>query len=153
MGVRNQGAPKMCGARVYNSANQNVTNNSETDLTFDSERFDTDAFHSTSSNTNRLTAPTSGYYLIGGSVQWDTNATNSRALGIRYNGTGNYLTLAHSASTGAASQGRMSVSTLYFLNATEYVTLTAYQDSGTTRTVNNAYLSSPEFWISRVAAN
>lgn len=45
------------GASVYNTANQNLTQNVLTYLNFDSEDYDTDSFHSTSSNTSRLTIP------------------------------------------------------------------------------------------------
>lgn len=54
------------GARAYNSATQTVTAGVETAMTFDSEEFDTDAFHSTSANTSRMTIPAGlgGKYLV-----------------------------------------------------------------------------------------
>jgi hypothetical protein len=38
------------GVRVRKSANQSIPNNTETVLTFDTETFDTDAYHSNSTN-------------------------------------------------------------------------------------------------------
>lgn len=55
------------GVKAYNSTTQN-TNNAQAVLTMDSEEFDTDGFHSTSSQTSRLTVPAGkgGYYLVVG---------------------------------------------------------------------------------------
>src|SRR5262249_9144925 len=56
--------------RGYNSTNQTVPGGSAfTFLSFDSEQFDTAAMHSTSSNTETLTAPVSGIYEVGASIQ------------------------------------------------------------------------------------
>ena len=53
------------GAKAYNSTTQNV-NNTAAALTFDTEEFDTNAFHDTSSNTSRMTIPSGkdGKYLL-----------------------------------------------------------------------------------------
>ena len=70
------------GARVYNSTD--FTHNSTGNwvaVTFDTERFDTDTIHSTSTNTSRLTINTGGKYLIGGAVTFTANATGQRQLG------------------------------------------------------------------------
>lgn len=63
--------PAFRGAKVWNSGTQTMngsgTNGGVTTLTFDSEEYDTDAFHDTSSNTGRLTIPAgmTGKYEIG----------------------------------------------------------------------------------------
>lgn len=63
------GTPTFVGAKAYNSATQTMngsgTNSGNTTLTFDSEEYDTSTIHSTSSNTGRLTAPSTGYYQVG----------------------------------------------------------------------------------------
>lgn len=75
-------------ARVYNSGNIAIALSSWVSLTFDSERFDTDGMHSTSSNTERLTVPAggAGLYLIGVHVTWDTSpySGGSAEKGIRF---------------------------------------------------------------------
>jgi hypothetical protein len=61
------GGGAFVGASVYNSANQTITGGgSGTTVLFDSEHFDTDAFHSTASNTGRLTIPSGGgnYFAV-----------------------------------------------------------------------------------------
>ena len=54
------------GCSLYMSANLNVANITLTTVNFDSENFDVDGYHSTSSNTSRITIPTgkTGYFLF-----------------------------------------------------------------------------------------
>lgn len=145
-------APAFSGCRVYNSANLTISDNTETDLTFNSERYDTASYHSTSASTERLTAPVAGYYRMGASVGWDTNASGTRILGIRYNGTGNYIVIDHRDASTGTLQTRQSVNCEYHLAAGEYVTVTVYHvGSSASRTVSNEFLSSPEAWMSLIS--
>lgn len=68
------------GARVYNSGNLSITSGVTTDVTFDSEDYDTGGYHSTSVNTNLLTVPSDGYYHFGAQINFGGTAF---ALGIR----------------------------------------------------------------------
>ena len=52
------GAPTAVGAYAFGSTGQSCTSGVYTTLTFNSEYFDTDAIHSTSTNTSRMTVPT-----------------------------------------------------------------------------------------------
>jgi len=54
------------GATAFTSSTQNTTQNVYTVINLNSEAFDTDALHSTSTNTSRLTIPTGkgGYWLV-----------------------------------------------------------------------------------------
>ena len=58
------GAATFIGASVFPTGDINLSNNTWTALTFDSETYDTDGFHSTSTNTGRFTIPSgkAGYY-------------------------------------------------------------------------------------------
>lgn len=51
------------------STSQAISRNTFTAITFDSEAFDTDSMHSTSSNTSRITINTAGLYLFSGFVE------------------------------------------------------------------------------------
>ena len=138
------------GARVYNSANIAVADASRTDLTFDTERYDSGGFHSTVSNTERLTAPVSGKYLIWGGFNITAGADYALVLAdIRLNAGQTIIAeVVHTPSTANASPALV-VSTIYALAATDYVVLTAYQDN-TANASRNATLSanySPEFGI------
>lgn len=70
------------GAQVYNSSAFTITNNTLTLLTYNSERYDTDDYHSTSSNTDRMTVPSDGYYLLVANVSWNSNTNGYRNLTI-----------------------------------------------------------------------
>ena len=141
-------AETFVGARVYNSGAETITTSTNTQLSFDSERYDTDTIHSTSTGTNsRLTATTAGKYLIVGCVQWEANGTGTRIVSIYLNG--------------ATFIGRVRVDpgnvvivqevvTIYDLAATDYVELNVYQVSGGDLNVDAVANHSPEFMMSRI---
>jgi len=80
--------PTFRGVYLTKSAAQSIPITTYTAVTWDTESYDTDAFHSTSSNTSRITIPTglAGYYSIyyGISV---SNGDLSAVGGISKNGT------------------------------------------------------------------
>lgn len=139
---------RFIGARVYNSAafSHNSSGNYLA-VTFDSERFDTDALHSTSSNTSRLTAPVAGYYHIGFSGEWDGNTTGRRFFTLIINGT-THITEIQLVNTDGSARG--APTGFYFLNAGDYVEIYGWQDSGGTRTIVSSPNKSPEFWMYRI---
>lgn len=138
-------------ARVFNSANISINNATFTALTFDSERWDTGNFHSTSSNTSRLTVPTAGLYDIGGSVVFAANATGMREAAIRVNGSTFIVEQGPQPPT-VTDGARVQVSTQYQLAAGDYVELMAFQRSGGALNVIASGNSSPEFWIVRLGS-
>lgn len=137
------------GARVYNSANIAISNNTETALTFDTERYDTSAYHSTSSNTSRLVAPVTGYYRIGAGIEWDAGvgATMLTAeLSIRLNGT---TFLASSDAPVGVRFVKQDVQTEYRLTAGDYVEITVNGSIAVgSPAIINAGNISPEAYIS-----
>ena len=60
------GGSTFVGASVYKSANQTISTATQTILSWDSEDFDTNSFHDTSTNNGRFTIPAGkgGKYLI-----------------------------------------------------------------------------------------
>jgi hypothetical protein len=70
------------GCRLSKSAAQSIPNNTETALTFDTETFDTDGYHSTVTNTSRITIPAGkgGYYQLSAACAFDGSSTT----GARY---------------------------------------------------------------------
>lgn len=77
------------GASVYSSANRTLTTGAEQALTFDSELFDTDAFHSVSSNTDRFTVPAglAGKYLVTLSLHTSSDPGGTAYASIKKNDT------------------------------------------------------------------
>ena len=80
--------PTFRGCSLLNSANQSVANATATIATFNTENFDTDGFHSTSTNTGRITIPTGlgGKYLVSFGMKWTgTAGATARVAYLRKN--------------------------------------------------------------------
>lgn len=82
-------AASWVGCVLTNSAAQSIANNTYTALTFNTESLDTDGFHSTSTNTNRITIPAgkAGKYLITVMATFTANGTGARELFLLVNDT------------------------------------------------------------------
>lgn len=142
---------RFVGARVYNSANISIASGgSGAALTFDSERFDTDSIHSTSSNTSRLTANTAGKYQIGGSLFFANNTTGARGLQIVLNG-GTAIAILRTPTVVGTDVSALQINTAYDLAAGDYVELVAYQTSSGSLNVTASGNQSPEFWMHKVS--
>ena len=74
--------PAFVGCQAYRTTNLSTSNGTTTSITYDSNVFDTDAFHSTVTNTDRFTVPTGkgGKYLFNAQISWAGNATGVREL-------------------------------------------------------------------------
>ena len=123
------------GVRVYQSASQSLSNATFTTITFGSENFDTDAFHSTVSNTSRLTVPTgkAGKYYVYAQLAYNGNSTGQRQAEITVNGSGGYAKTVE-LNNGSSYITTPITSTVITLAVGDYVELGGYQDSGTTLT-------------------
>lgn len=132
---------------VYNSGNQSINDATETTLTFDSERYDTDTMHSTSSNTGRITFNTAGLYLIEANIRIAAAADYSMAyLTIRRDGTTEIAIVLHTTTT-FNTNPILHLAVVRKFNAAQYVELRAYQDNtaAAARNVLNNAESSPTF--------
>ena len=136
-------------ARVYNNANITLTNNTATALTFNSELYDTDAFHSTSVNTSRLTIPYDGYYRVTGNVRFAANATGQRQVRLLVNNT-TIIGFTVIPTSAAANTTIIQVTSDYQFVASDYIELVALQDSGGNLDVTSVAHYSPEFWIDKL---
>jgi hypothetical protein len=122
--------PTFVGCSIYNSASGNHPNNTEAMLTFDSEFFDTNGFHDTSTNTGRITIPTGygGKYAVHYSVRPVANSTGYRYLAI-YKNNVSFVQLMEVVANGLVSAtGARSV--IINLSAGDYLTFYYYQNSG-----------------------
>lgn len=138
------------GCRVYNDAIIVIADVTVTALTFNQERFDPFAMHSTSANTSRITIPISGRYAFGGHVRWDTNTTGIRLLFIRVNGATVIASNVLSAGSGGVFGTDDSITTMYEMAKDDYVELCVYQNSGANRDLTATGNFSPEFWAHRL---
>ena len=64
------------GCSVFASAAQSTTQTTDTAAAFNSENYDTDAFHSTTVNNSRITIPAGkgGYYKVTFTVRWNNGS-------------------------------------------------------------------------------
>lgn len=139
------------GARVYNDADQDNWTSGDP-IAFNQQRFDTDGYHDTSTNNERLTAPFDGYYLVGGQIRWSTDGNGDyRALRIRRDNTDAVAYEGKPFSTDLSVMVS-TMSTLLFLTAGQYVELEGVHDSSSADAdiLSAAGEQAPEFWIVRV---
>lgn len=134
------------GARVYNSADIALANTTAVVLTFNSERYDDAAFHSTSSNTSRFTIPVSGRYAAGASVVFASNATGFREAWLLVNGTTRIADMLIPAVSGISTRITLAGVEWEF-TAGDYLEVFCYQNSGGSLNITAASAYSPEFWI------
>lgn len=136
--------------RVYHSTTQSVSTATLTAITFDSERYDSWAMHDTATNATRLTAPRAGVYHVGGSFEFTSSVSGRRIVFVQVNGTTRIVQDDRMAITTGVAQN-VSTSTVWAFNTGDYAELYAYQDSGSTLTIDAAGAYSPEFHMTFLA--
>lgn len=119
------------GCSLYKSSAQSISNNTWTTITWDSEYYDTDAFHSTSFSTSRITIPSGkgGKYQINAVGFFPANSTGVRLIKVAKNGT-DFGYGVWNASSGSADPTVTILSLTRDLVAGDYIELLAYQNSG-----------------------
>lgn len=123
------GVPRFKG---YASTTQSLaTGTTDTALTLDTEDYDSDNGHSTSTNTSRYTIQVAGTYLIMGTAAIGTSATGNRKLGININGANARGGTVQGPGFASNSWSAV-VCTTQALNLGDYVELVAWQNSGAT---------------------
>jgi hypothetical protein len=120
------------GCRLFQSSDQSLSSSTSTLLTFGSESFDTDNFHSTSSNTGRITIPSgkAGKYLFVATVRFADNNTGTRQFWFYLNGGGTYAPLVMTQNTATTNRWVGTASMIYDMAVGDYMELYAWQNSG-----------------------
>lgn len=128
------GTPTKVGARVYrNTSNQSIPNGTQTAVQFNAENYDTDSLHDNATNNTRLTIPTTGLWLLQGSIDFAANTTGFRGVNFYLNGT---TFLAGTILDPGDPVSRLQASTMEELTAGDYIELLALQDTGGALDVN-----------------
>lgn len=72
---------------ITRTTDQSIPNNTNTNVTFPTEIADTDGFHSTVSNTDRITIPSGlgGYYICTANLEYNGSTTGYRFMAITLN--------------------------------------------------------------------
>jgi hypothetical protein len=120
------------GVGCTGTGNETINNNTSTIISWDTESFDTDGFHSTSSNTSRITIPAGkgGKYLfISHLALNNAGGTGRRSSHFYKNGV---QTNATQVEVGVSTNAYPALvnTFIYDLVATDYVETSFYQDSG-----------------------
>jgi hypothetical protein len=125
------------GCRCTKSGTQSPANSTDVALLWDQEDFDTDALHSTVSNTSRIVIPSGldGYWRINASVGWAASTTGSRVTWLRKNGT---TALSAGQTAAGAGSNVCPVDAIVNLVATDYVEVMVQQNSGGALATANA---------------
>lgn len=117
------------GCFVYGTANQTVSNTTVTVIPFAAENFDTDGFHSTTTNNSRVTIPTgkSGKYLVIARGTFAQNNTGFRQTRVLKNGTAVQINV---EPTNTITDVQSNASYILDLVAGDYLEIAVYQNSG-----------------------
>jgi len=121
--------------RVTKSAGQSIPSATDTIVTFDTETYDTDSYHSTVSNTGRMTftSATAGKYLIIALSRWATlAAATTMIVKITLNGS----EIARAKLT-ALDSGALQCDTILEVVDGDYVEMVVNQNDPSSRTLNN----------------
>ena len=139
---------------VFDSGATAITTGTRTNLTFNSERYDQDGMHSTSTNTGRLTCIVAGKYRIASNSTFQTLNGGSATFAIAFiqlNGSNDIaVTVVAFVDNGAVGTA-VSVSVTYDLVVGDYVEVAVQHDYGADRNILSTADYTPEFMMERVA--
>lgn len=141
-----RGGPERPFCKLRNSGVQSVANNSVAAgavLLWDTEVKDTHGWHSTSSNTSRITPNVAGVVELKTVIHYAGNATGRRAAVAKLNG-GTAIYGEVKAATSASGVASILVCEFEVNGATDYLEVWGFQDSGgalNTTDVNSTYFS------------
>jgi hypothetical protein len=124
--------PTAVGASAYKSGTQSIGNATFTAVTFNTEWFDTDAFHDNSTNTSRFTIPSGkgGKYLISAMITFAANGTGRRLARVRLNNTTSIAECEAPPSGTQDTSITLQSTVMLSLVAGDYIEMSAYQASG-----------------------
>lgn len=136
------------GCSVFGTVSQTISNSTFTALNWNSENIDTNAFHSTSVNTSRITIPTgyAGKYLLNAMVEWGASSTGRRITEFRKNGSGGTLNYVQPQPT-STSGLTVTWSGIADLIVGDYVEVWVWQTSGGNLDVNMSSIANSNFQV------
>lgn len=120
----------LVGCSLNRSTDLTVSNNAWNVITYDTENYDTDGFHSNVTNTSRITIPTgkAGKYQILTSVLWNTSAVGERYLSVTKNGT--EVVRVFGGVPTSAGQFSQTLATIEDLAVNDYLEMRVFQTTG-----------------------
>lgn len=143
--------PFNIGCKISNSGNITMTSGATKTLTFDTEQYDTDSMHSTTTNTSRITINTDGKYILVAAVRFDVAAGGRRQIKIRKNGSTDLSREEESSAADGTSSPHMTIAVIDSAVAGNYYETIAFQTSGSNLDIVAANNYSPYFMAARLA--
>lgn len=127
-------SPAFVGAYAYKSAGQSISSGSNTLQTFDLESFDTDGFHSTTTNTARMTIPSgqAGKYLIVGHTGLGQASQTGSPYWIWLEKNGSNIAYNTQIMVNSGMANRCGIVTIADLAVGDYVTMSVYYSDSST---------------------
>ena len=111
--------------KVTKSADQTISNNTTTVITWNQEDYDTDGMHDNVTNNSRITIKTAGKYSALAQIVWASNSTGKRIVNITKNsvviGKMNYL---------ASGSSQHTISAVDDFVVNDILEVSVFQDSG-----------------------
>jgi hypothetical protein len=120
------------GAYAYNSGTVAIPSGAYTAVSFNAEIFDTNAFHSTSTNNSRMTIPSGkgGYYQVNVIIRWSASSGGTnRIVQLKKNNSSNYGSIMTGTAFGTGGL-RYEVSDIIDAVPGDYIEAYVYQDTG-----------------------
>lgn len=144
-------APTFVGCQLTKSTAQSISSGTETIITFDTETFDSDGFHSTVTNTSRITIPTgkAGKYLATAQIMSNSKGFQTQG-GMRVNGSN--VSVYYSPTDPTAPCILLNL--MLNLSVGDYVEIFSYQGSGSAKDVlaNNYTPNATYFGVTYLGA-
>ncbi|MET7944333.1 hypothetical protein [Streptomyces sp. NPDC005302] len=141
------GVPRFRG---YQTSVQSLSDNTWTPLTLDTEQFDSDNGHSTSTNTSRYVVQVAGTYFVAGNSAFAANATGNRAVRIGVNGSPIIGSFAKTLASTAAHSSGIATTAEVVCVVGDYIEVMGLQSSGAalnTSSATDVACSLGLFWI------
>jgi hypothetical protein len=117
-------------------------------ILLDSESFDPEGGHSTTTNTSRFTVQTAGYYYVSAFASYLVSSAGGRAIAVSVNGT---ATVQSQQAPPPANSWSGGTNWLGYLNVGDYVEATTWQNSGGSLSMTTGAFSASLslFWVAR----
>lgn len=133
------------GCSLSKSSDQTISTNTSTLVTWDTEEYDTDNLHSTSTNTSRVTIPAGlgGKYLLVGGITWSQADNAMSEFAVLVNGAEKVINYFAGGSVGNSNMQRP-IGYVLNVSAGDYIEIQCRQNSGGNRSIKGN-IGSPSY--------
>jgi len=144
------------GAKAYLNADLNIATSTATVLGDSNgswtEIYDAGTWHDASTNPDRFTFPSLGYYLVTITQRWGTNSSGYRELKVRHTSSGSTsdILVDRISNVGFTTPYSTASTVVYISNTADYLTASAYQTSGATVSLEGGTKEDTAITISRL---